>query len=186
MSAHLISKGFEPLLGDPCLFKRIYSDGSEIFAAVYVDDITFACAGDAARDAFLAEIRERFVVADGEGAPIEYLLGMAITQDLVAGTIKMSMELPIIKLCLSVLSNEELVKSESVDTPMLPTPLRKESSRVVPKSEFDYLSVVGSLLHIANCVRCDISYAVGNLARLSVASSSPESVKEAKPGGTLR
>ena len=104
-----------------------------------------------------------------EGAPIEYILGMAITQDLVAGTIKMSMELPITKLCLSVLSDEELVKSESVDTPMLPTPLRKESSRVVPKSEFDYLSVVGSLLHIANCVRCDISYAVGNLARFSAA-----------------
>ena len=169
MSAHLISKGFEPLLGDPCLFKRINPDGSKIFAAVYVDDITFACSGDAARDAFLAEIRERFVVADGEGAPIEYLLGMAITQDLVAGTIKMSMELPITKLCLSVLSDEELVKSESVDTPMLPTPLRKESPRVVPKSEFDYLSVVGSLLHIANCVRCDISYAVGNLARFSAA-----------------
>ena len=52
---------------------------------------------------------------------------------------------------------------------MLPTPLRKESPRVVPKSEFDYLSVVGSLLHIANCVRCDISYAVGNLARFSAA-----------------
>ena len=169
MSAHLVSKGFEPLLGDPCLFKRINPDGSKIFAAVYVDDITFACAGDAARDAFLAEIRERFVVADGEGAPIEYLLGMAITQDLVAGTIKMSMELPITKLCLSVLSDEELVKSESVDTPMLPTPLRKESPRVVPKSAFDYLSVVGSLLHIANCVRCDISYAVGNLARFSAA-----------------
>ena len=116
MSAHLVSKGFEPLLGDPCLFKRVNPDGSQILAAVYVDDITFACAGDTARDAFLAEIRERFVVADGEGAPIEYLLGMAITQDLVAGTIKMSMELPITKLCLSVLSKEELVKSESVDT----------------------------------------------------------------------
>ena len=42
ISAHLISKGFEPLLGDPCLFKRINPDGSKTFAAVYVDDITFA------------------------------------------------------------------------------------------------------------------------------------------------
>jgi len=168
-SAHLISKGFESVLGDPCLFKRVNPDGSKFFAAVYVDDITFACSGDAARDVFMAEIRERFVVDEGEGAPIDYLLGMAITQDLAAGTIKMSMELPITKLCLSVLSQEELVKSDSVDTPMLPTPLRKESSRLIPQSEFDYLSVVGSLLHIANCVRCDISYAVGNLARFSAA-----------------
>ena len=98
------------------------------------------------------------------------LLSMkAVTQDLAAGTIKMSMELPITKLCLSVLSQEELAKSDSVDTPMLPTPLRKVSSRLIPQSEFDYLSVVGSLLHIANCVRCDISYSVGNLARFSAA-----------------
>lgn len=68
-SAHLISKGFESALGDPCLFKRVNPDGSKVFAAVYVDDITFACSGDAARDAFMAEIRERFVVDEGEGAP---------------------------------------------------------------------------------------------------------------------
>ena len=35
----------------------------------------------------------------------------------------------------------------------------------MPKEQFDYLSVVGSLLHIANCVRCDVAYAVGVLAR---------------------
>ena len=81
MSAHLISKGFEPLLGDPCLFKRINPDGSKIFAAVYVDDNMF-------------------------------------------------MELPITKLCLSVLSSEVFVKSESVDTPMLPTPLRNRNRLV--------------------------------------------------------
>ena len=168
-SAHLISKGFSPLLGDPCVFKRVNPDGSKMLAAVYVDDITLACSGDEARDAFMAEIRERFVVDEGEGAPIDYLLGMAISQNLDAGTIKISMELPITKLCLSVLTKEELAKADLVDTPMLPTPLRKESTRVIPKSEFDYLSIVGSLLHIANCVRCDIAYAVGNLARFSAA-----------------
>ena len=168
-SAHLISKGFSPLLGDPCVFTRFNPDGSKMLAAVYVDDITLACSGDEARDAFMAEIRERFVVDEGEGAPIDYLLGMAISQNLDAGTIKISMELPITKLSLSVLTKEELAKADLVDTPMLPTPLRKESTRVIPKSEFDYLSIVGSLLHIANCVRCDIAYAVGNLARFSAA-----------------
>ena len=43
---------------------------------------------------------------------------------------------------------------------MLPTPLRKDSSCLIPQSKFDYLSVVGSLLHIANCFRCDISYSI--------------------------
>jgi len=178
-SAHLISKGFKPLLGDLCLFKRINPDGSKILAAVYVDDITLACSGDAARDAFMAEIRERFVVDEGEGAPIDYLLGMAISQNIEAGTIKMSMELPITKLCLSILTKEELAKAASIDTPMLPTPLRKESTHIVSKSEFDYLSVVGSLLHISNCVRCDISYAIGNLARFSAAPG-PQHVRAVK------
>ena len=39
--------------------------------------------------------------------------------------------------------------------------------RSIPKDSFDYLSVVGSLLHISNCLRPDISYAVGNLARFA-------------------
>ena len=44
-------------------------------------------------------------------------------------------------------------------------PLKKLSERIVPKEDFDYLSVVGSLLHLANCVRCDVAVSVGILAR---------------------
>ena len=36
---------------------------------------------------------------------------------------------------------------------------------MVPKEELDYLSVVGSLLHVPNCARMDIALAVGILAR---------------------
>ena len=53
--------------------------------------------------------------------------------------------------------------------PMLQTPLLRQKERSVPKITFDYLSVVGSLLHISNCLRPDISYAVGNLARFAAA-----------------
>ena len=77
------------------------------------------------------------------------------------------METAISKLCISVLSKEELVKASSVTAPMLQTPLLRQEERCVPKSIFDYLSVVGSLLHISNCLRPDISYAVGNLARFA-------------------
>jgi hypothetical protein len=47
------------------------------------------------------------------------------------------------------------------------------------KEVFDYLSVVGSLLHIANCVRCDIALSVGHLAR-HAASPGKAHVKAAK------
>ena len=80
----------------------------------------------------------------------------------------MNMELAITKLCKSILTEEQIAKADLVDSPMLPSPLKRGELRMVPKSSFDYLSVVGSLLHIANCVRPDISYAVGNLARFSL------------------
>jgi hypothetical protein len=130
-------------------------------------------------DIFLAELRERFVIDEGEGKPIDFLLGMSVTQDLAEGTIHLNMEMAISKMVQGILTPQELEKAKGVDYPMLTTPLTNQVSRTVPKSEFDYLSVVGSLLHVANCVRCDIAFAVGKLARFS-ASPGPAHVNAAK------
>ena len=90
---------------------------------------------------------------------------MAIDQDLQKGTVSINMETLITRLAEGILTREELERSKTVDTPMLVTPLPKLSQRTVPKEQFDYLSVVGSLLHVSNCVRMDIALAVGILAR---------------------
>ena len=76
------------------------------------------------------------------------------------------MEAPIVKLAHGILTPEEIAKCADVDIPMLPNavlPRLKESE--VSVATFDYLSVVGSLIHFANCMRPDISFAVGALAR---------------------
>jgi len=79
-----------------------------------------------------------------------------------------------------LLTKEELVKSEGVHHPMLAhAALPKLASREVSVDEFDYLSVVGSLMHLANCVRCDIAYAVGSLARHAM-NPGPAHVKACK------
>ena len=169
ISSHLKSIGFVPTIGDPCLMKRVDDDGNMVLVCLYVDDVTYAVSHPALADQFLAQLRERFVIEEGEGKPIEYLLGIAIHQDLEKGTIHLSMETAISKLCMSILTKEELVKSSSVMAPMLQTPLLRQKERSVPKLSFDYLSVVGSLLHISNCLRPDVSYAVGNLARFAAA-----------------
>ena len=169
ISSHLKSIGFVPTIGDPCLMKRVDDDGNMVLVCLYVDDVTYAVSHPALADQFLAQLRERFVIEEGEGKPIEYLLGIAIHQDLEKGTIHLSMETAISKLCMSILTKEELVKSSSVMAPMLQTPLLRQKERSVPKFTFDYLSVVGSLLHISNCLRPDVSYAVGNLARFAAA-----------------
>jgi hypothetical protein len=165
MDLHLKSKGFVPTLGDPCLYRRVGADGKIVIACLYVDDFLYGVVDSASADEFLAELRERFEISEGEGAPADFVLGMAIKQDLTKGFVHLSMELAITKLVGSILSPEELVKSSSVDTPMHACGLKKQTERTVSKDDFDYLSVVGSLLHIANCVRCDIALAVGVLAR---------------------
>ena len=169
ISSHLYSIGFKSTMGDPCLMKRVDDDGGMVLVCLYVDDITYAVSRDDLADNFLAELRERFVIDEGEGKPIEYLLGIAIHQNMSEGTVHMNMEMAITKLCMSILTKEELVKACSVTAPMLQAPLVRQLERTVTKSTFDYLSVVGSLLHISNCLRPDISYAVGNLARFAAA-----------------
>jgi hypothetical protein len=179
LSNHLIEKGYESILGDPCLFKKTLPDGRVALVCCYVDDLVVGVPDAEMMETFLAELRERFDVKEGEGQPVDWLLGMAVSQDIDRGTIRISMEMMIRKLAEGLLTEEELARSKSVRTPMLKTPLLKETECTVSKDEFDYLSVVGSLLHIANCVRCDISYAVGVLSR-HAATPGPAHVKAAK------
>jgi hypothetical protein len=111
---HHIEKGFESILGDLCLFRRVALDGSVFLVCTYIDDVTYAVSSQGAADYFLSELRQRFVIDEGEGKPIEWLLGMVVSQDLVAGTVHMHMELSITKLALGILTSEEIVKSRSV------------------------------------------------------------------------
>ena len=179
LNAHLTSLGFISLVGDPCVFRLVLPNGKVILACSYVDDITFGVPDVETRDLFMEMLRKRFTFDDTEGGPVEWLLGMAIKQNLAEGTISMNMEMAITKLAHGILSTEELVKSSCVRHPMLVTPLPKLKERETPKDAFDYLSVVGSLIHIANCVRCDISLAVGVLARHSM-TPGPAHVKAVK------
>jgi len=179
MRQHLVSNGFTSLLGDPCFFRKVLPNGQVILACTYVDDITYGVSDQATADGFLSLLRSRFVIDEGEGAPIDFLLGMAVHQDIDKGTIRLNMEMAITKLCMGVLTKEELAKAVLEPTPMLVTPLLKATERTVPKETFDYLSVVGSLMHIANCIRCDISFAVGILAR-HASCPGPSHVRAAK------
>ena len=85
----------------------------------YVEDVTFAVSDDSDHAYFMSILRSRFEIGDGEGKPIEFLLGMAIDQDLDAGTIRMSMEAPIAKLAHGILTQEKIAKSAYVDFQML-------------------------------------------------------------------
>jgi len=172
MHEHFAAKGCVSILGDPCLFRKVLPDGGIIMACTYIDDVTYGASSPALAQRFLSEMRERFVIVEGEGKQIGFLLGMTVTQNPDAGTTWLDMAMAITKLCSGALTDKELTKFFLVDTPMLPQPLLKNTGPTVPTAVFDYLSVVGSLLHIANCVRRDSSFAVGELARHSNSPSS--------------
>ncbi len=165
LNEHVLDMGFTAMTGDPCFFKKVLPNGKPIYVNTYIDDVTYASADQESADHFLAELRKRFVIEEGEGKPISWLLNMRVKQDLVAGTIKLDQELAITQLAEAILSPEELAKASSVRYPMLGQGLKKQTERTCSKEEFDYLSVVGSLLHLANCTRCDVAHAVGALTR---------------------
>jgi hypothetical protein len=74
MDLHLKSKGFTPTLGDPCLYRRVGADGKVIIACLYVDDLLYGVVDSVSADIFLAELRERFEISEGEGAPADFVL----------------------------------------------------------------------------------------------------------------
>ena len=131
-----------------------------------MDDCTVAVMDDKARDELMSEMRERFEIKEGEGQPINYLLGILIKQDLEAGTVTLTQELAATKLANAFLTEEEKVKASSVNHPMLHSVvLPRLKEKEVSKEKFNYLSAIGSLLYLSGCTRPDIAAATGILAR---------------------
>ena len=125
-----------------------------------------ACTDDEARDELMTEMRKKFEIKADEGGPIEYLLGILISQNLESGTVTMTQELAATKLADAFLTDEEKLSAVKVRHPMLHSvELPRLKEREVPDSKFRYLSAIGSLLYISGCTRPDIAAATGMLAR---------------------
>ena len=102
--------------------------------------------------------------------PIEFLLGMAVEQNSKAGTVNTNIEMAIAKFAHGILTPEELVKSADVNFLMLSTStLLRLTDKEVSAKSFDYFSIVGSLIHIAEYMRPDIAVTVSALSRYSLA-----------------
>ncbi len=157
--------GFKQNVAYPCVWTRTRNGKPQIITS-YVDDCTVAVMDDKARDELMSEMRERFEIKEGEGQPINYLLGILIKQDLEAGTVTLTQELAATKLADAFLTEEEKVKASSVNHPMLHSVvLPRLKEKEVSKEKFNYLSAIGSLLYLSGCTRPDIAAATGILAR---------------------
>ena len=174
LTEHLINNGFTRAESDSCMFtinkKRSEIDSSytgdevdRLIIGMYVDDITFTGSSTAILDWFNEVLEARFKINPHDRGEISYMLGTRVRQDLEKGTITMDQTAAI----------EALAKRFKVDTTtpnarnctpigIEALPKYKEKEKSI---EFEYLSAVGSLLHISGVTRPDIAYAVGSVAR---------------------
>ena len=182
LSEHLTKgMGFRQLNGDPCVY---INEELGCFIGAYIDDLAICVKDPSMLSSIMSQLRERFTIKEGEGAPVDWLLGMRVRQNLDEGYISIDQELAISKLAKGLLSAEEMKTASSVRYPMLHSKLlprlpADSPDRVTDKRYFHMLSCCGSLLHIANSVRCDVASSVGILCR-HAASYGEEHIKAAK------
>jgi len=173
--------GFTPMTGEPNLYRKSFKlNGidSEIFIGQYVDDCFIAASSQAALDWFIEKMSKRYPVNPNSSGVVSMsspgrLLSMHVYYDQPAGILYFNQEQAISKLA----DKLGLAPKEPIDSP-LKDPIRSLpfSPQVeLPKydspqdgiSTTDYLSVIGSCLHIAQVSRPDCAYAVGALSRHS-------------------
>ena len=150
---------------DECLLSLGYLRGTAdtsiylkngIIICVYVDDIILLSPFMDFIDEFKSQISRKFKVKDL--GPLKLILGMRWTRDRKQGTSFLSQE----EYTLSILERFGMADCKPVSTPAV-KPDEVESPAL--KDNLTYMEIVGSLIHLSNLTRPDISFAVNYQAR---------------------
>jgi hypothetical protein len=150
LKATLFRIVFAQSISDQCLYVMTLPNGQKIWCNTYIDDLFLAANPGPIKDRIIAELKAAFEIKDLgiRSRP----LGMELEHDTDKGTCKLHQT----ALIRDLLSGTNLLESNPSLLPMdtnekfFPTPLTETP---VPKEEFDYLAIVGSLLHLMNCTR---------------------------------
>lgn len=166
LSKFLKSKGFRQLVSDQCVFVK-GSGSSEVIICTWVDDIIMASKrhNDSARKLFDIDIRSEFTVSPWTAGEAGWLLNMKVVRDWDRGILHISQEAAVEKLAQRFGLDQPREARPKIPMPKELKLNKPPPERVVPKSEFDYMSAVGGLLYIALTTRPDVAYSVGVLSR---------------------
>jgi hypothetical protein len=167
--------GFKPMTGEPNLYRKAWTlDGvpSEIFVGQYVDDCCVSVSSQEALDWYIKRLSDRFPINSSASGFVTVdepglLLSMHVKYDRALGVLRFNQLAAIEALAkkfdlADVRDLRTLPISKKDDLPKYLTPQDGVSCS-------DYLSIIGSCLHIAQVSRPDISFAVGVLARHNTA-----------------
>jgi hypothetical protein len=156
--SYLSGEGFLQSPADPSLFCKRTSSGM-VYILVYVDDCIIA--GEAASDVedAVASFKRRFE-AHSMGEPSDFC-GIIIERDAETGAITLH-QAPYV---------QQLLQAWDMDgcapklCPQPSAPLVKDGEPLPGELQTAYPSLVGSLMHLANCTRPDIAQPVSRLSR---------------------
>ena len=169
--------GFTTSDADPALFTRNDKTG-RILMLVYVDDILISAPTVEAIERVKARLTEAFKARDlGEA---NYYLGINITRDRAAKTIKLSHT----RMINDLISKYDLSECRPRDTPIsVGTVLSKTDGEPLNRDIYPYATLVGALLYLSITTRPDIAFVVG---RLSCFMSNPTTTHWTVAKGVLR
>jgi len=159
----ITTMGFQATVSDPCLFWRRSRTDQTILLFLFVDDMQVAFDRDdeAEWDEAHAKLKDRFNITDlGES---KFMLGMRITRDRSARTIRLDQELYVTK----ALEKFGLAKCTPSRTPGVSHEPVEDDDRTKEMDRPTDLKLfqekVGTLLYAAISTRPDIAYAVNRL-----------------------
>jgi hypothetical protein len=158
-------EGFTRSDADPCLYIKIFPNGSVLFVTIYVDDLVIASNNRKAVELLVRSLKAKYEMKDlGD---LTWLLGMEIVRDRKARTLSMNQTQYISKF----LMDYKMADSKPISTPAEPSArLSKEMS---PQSAMElhemklvpFQQAVGSIMYAMNCTRPDIAFATNQLCR---------------------
>lgn len=161
---------FTELTGEPNMFRKTYKINGkeeEIIIGQYVDDCLIAASSQQVLDEFMIKLKARFPVNAKSSGEISVddpglLLSMQVKYDKQGGILQFNQERAIETLAHRIEVTEDYPRRLPIRSPC---ELPKLDSPEI--SQTDYLSIVGSCLHICQVSRPDCAYAIGVLSRHS-------------------
>ena len=134
----------------------------KLYVGIWVDDLSICHSSNLIGDWFINHLRKRFIINEKATGELSYMLSARITRDRPNRVLYMDQSAAITRVAEKCgLANDEGRKFKS---PMSTIPLSKHLEK---STDFDYLSIVGSVLHICGVSRPDCAYSISCLARHS-------------------
>ena len=187
LQAEFKSGGLTSMIYDPCLYSATHTrqylfeqlDESmkekhrefvleepnkqeKLYVGVWVDDLSMCHSSSLIGDWFISHLRKRFVINEKATGELSYMLSARITRDRKNRILYMDQSAAITRVAEKCGLTDD--KGRNFKSPMSTAPLTKH---VEKSTDFDYLSIVGSLLHICGVSRPDCAFSVSCLARHS-------------------